>query len=190
MGVILFMNNECNCEKDSNGTLKCPVHYVPEIPEQEQKIYDSEPLTSDEIGSIQGNLFGDDITGGLHNIQVPLEELEKIKEQEELAKEHIIVSDESTQVSPQTSDGIICVFTPEELMILKNIIEEQSIEMTDIGYMSTIMEECELYDQQTYIRGLRDKVDMNINRYVKLRPYSPWSSSWIKKIGKKHVRTV
>ena len=136
-------------------------------------------------------MYGDDISAGLHNIYVPEHERLIISQQDKLAREHIIINDDmSPSESPHTTDGVICVFTPEELMILKNIIEEQSINMVDVEYMNTVMGVSELYDQQAYVRQLRDTVDMNIDNYVKLRPYTPFLKNWVKKIDKEYVRIL
>ena len=179
-------NDECNCDRDSNGTLRCPVCSV--INEQEQKTFDSEPISSEEFNKIKDNLYDDDLRGGLHNIQVPPEDLLKIKEQEELAKKHIIIKEgmEITEM-PQKTDGVITVFTPEELIILREILETYSLNMRSIGYAYDVMNMENRYDHQSLVRQLRDTVDMNIDNYVKLRPYNPFFVSWAKKIGKKRI---
>ncbi|KFZ25618.1 MAG: hypothetical protein KQ78_02192 [Candidatus Izimaplasma bacterium HR2] len=44
--------DECNCDRDNNGTLRCPVCSVLPI-EQEQKTFDSEPISSEEFNNIK-----------------------------------------------------------------------------------------------------------------------------------------
>lgn len=153
-----------------------------------QKTYDSEPMTADELQEVKDNLYGDDISGGLQNITVPPEELQKIKDQEEYAKEFIVINDD--RENPERVDGVRIVLTPTELVLLKEILEIFSLNMVEVPHMTEVMGIEKQYDQQAQVRQLRDIIDGQLNEYVKYRPYSPWFASWIKKIGKKHARTM
>lgn len=151
---------------------------LPYIEEITQKTFESEPLTSEELSTLNINLYSDDINGGLHNIKLTEEEVEEITEQDKLAHEFIEITDEATEL-PQLKDQVMVKFSPEDLMILKESLEQFSLNPSDIKYI-----EEDLYTQQTYVRELRDKIDGFIDIYVKHRPYSPFFKSWVKRIGK------
>ena len=61
--------------------------------EVEQKTFDSETITPEEMTELQYNLYEEDIDGGLQNIRVSPEELEKQREQMEYAKTFIDLKD-------------------------------------------------------------------------------------------------
>lgn len=162
---------------------------IPEIEESKQVTGDSEPISPEDFAALKDNLYADDISGGLQNIQVPEEELEKIRAQDEEAEKHIIIQSGEHE-KPYKVDGVITVFTPEELVILKEVIERYSTtNLHTLDYLDEAGVKS-LYDQQAIIRQLRDTVDMNLNNYVKLRPYTPFLSSWVVKIGKDNVRKM
>lgn len=148
---------------------------------------ESSPVSPEEFSALKDNLYGDDIAGGLQNIQVPPEELLVIKLQEEEVAKRIVMNGGDL---PQKTDGVICVLTPEELMILKEVVENYSTNFQMINYCYDVMGETDPYKQQGLLRQLRDTIDMNLNDYVKLRPYSPFLSAWVKKVGKDDVRKL
>jgi hypothetical protein len=150
---------------------------------EEPKIYDSETVTPEEMTELQYNLYEEDIDGGLQNIQVSQEELDKQQEELEYAKSFIDIED-SQSAPPYRTDMVHLKFTPEDLVILKEALEafSTSIEMTD--YLYTELEMGNLYQQQQYINMLRDEVNDTLDDYVIHRPYSPFLPTWFKRIGK------
>lgn len=151
---------------------------------EEPKTYDSETITPEEMTELQNNFYPDDIDGGLQNIEVSPEELEIQREKLEYAKTFIDLK-ESQSAPPYRTDLVHLKLTPEELVVLKQALENLSLDMrTEVPYMSEEMEILNLYDQQSYIRMIRDQVDDTLNEYVKHRPYTPYLVTWRKRIGK------
>lgn len=154
----------------------------------EQKTSESSPITDADRAQLK-EMFGDeDIIGGMQNIDIPETALDKIKEQYEKASEFIDLHDESTDVAHKM-DGVSVVFTPEEMMVLIQILEQNATaSCCVVDYASNILN-MDLYGQQGYVRQLRDRVDGTLDEYVKVRPFSPFLSGWVKKIGKSKIRT-
>ncbi len=141
---------------------------------------------SEELEDIKNNLYSDDFSDGLHNIEVPPEMLQELKEQDSHVNELIVIQDEMCNSAYKT-DGVRCVFSPEELIVLKEILEVYTVRGRPyINYLDC--DEISPYDQVGILRELRDKIDGNVNEYVKMRPYSPWFMNWVKRIGKENVR--
>lgn len=173
-------SQNCNCDRDSNGTLICPVHGVEEV---EQKTYASEPVTFEEMQRLQGDFYQEDLSGGLQNIHVPDEEVKRQHEQWKHAQSFIDMRDDRN-IPCYRTDQVHLKLTPEQLVVLKDALEAFSVNIDHTDYLYTEKQMSGLYEQQSYIRGLRDIVDNTLNEYVRHRPYSPFLPTWFKKIGK------
>lgn len=156
---------------------------IPVIEEKEAVTHESEPVTFEEMQRLQEDFYSEDLGGGLQNIQVSEEELERQREAWEYAQSFIDMKDDKNTPSYRT-DQVHLKLTPEQLVVLKEALEAFStrIEMTDYLYVERQMGN--LYQQQQYINMLRDMVDDTLNEYVRHRPYTPFLPTWFKKIGK------
>jgi len=160
-----------------------PLNDIPEIEEKEQVIHDSESVSYEEMSRLQENFYADDLDGGLQNIKVSEEEIERQLVAIEHAKSFIDMKDMGTTPCYRT-DKVHLKLTPEQLVVLKEALEVLSLDMNNIEYLSNEKEWETLYQQQSYVRYLHDRVDDTINEYVRHRPYSPFLPTWFKKIGK------
>ena len=160
---------------------------IPEIEETEQVIHPSETVTPEEMADLQRKFYGDDLDGGLQNIEVSEEELERQRIAWEYAQSFIDMKDDDNTPCCRT-DQVHLKLTPEQLVVLKEALEAFStrVEMTDYLYEERGMGN--LYQQQQYINMLRDIVDDTLNEYVRHRPYSPFLPTWFKKIGKHEIK--
>ncbi len=159
---------------------------IPVIEEQEAKTYNSEPVSLEEMQKLRHDFYEDDIFGGLHNIQVSEEEIERQRRASEYIKSFIEMIDHSN-VPCYRTDKIHLKLTPEQLVVLIQALESFSLNMYPLEYLSEERGISKLYEQQSYIRMLRDLTDDVLNSYVKHRPYSPFLPVWFKKIGKNDV---
>ena len=157
--------------------------YEEEVP---QKTFDSVPVAPEDIEKLQGCFYFDDLSGGLQNVQVSDEELERQNEQWEYAKSFIDMRDLRNVPCYQT-DLVSFKLTPEQLVVLKQSLEVLSLNMSDVNYFKCELKHESLYQQQSYIRLLHDIVDKTLDDYAYSRPYSPFLPSWLKKIGKYDV---
>jgi len=165
---------------------KNPNSDIPEIKETEQVIHDTETVTPEEMSRLQQDFFNEDLVGGLQNIEVSEEELERQRVEREYAESFIDIKDAGKTPCFRT-DQVHLKITPEQLVVLTEALEAFSvnIELTDYLYVEKGMGK--LYEQQSYIRMLRDISDDTLNEYVRHRPYSPFLPVWFKKIGKDEV---
>ena len=156
---------------------------IPEIEETAAVTHDSEPVSYDEMQRLQEDFYTDDLSGGLQNVQVSEEELERQREQYEYAQSFIDIKDVGNTPCFRT-DQVHLKLTPEQLVVLKEALEALSLDMTELEYLTE--EKCMeyMYQQQSYIRMLHDITDDTLNEYVRHRPYSPFLPTWFKKIGK------
>lgn len=159
---------------------------IPEIEEKEQVVHSSETVTPEEMAELQRNLYDDDISGGLQNIRVSEEELERQRVELKYAQSFIDMKEVGNIPCYQT-DQVHLKLTPEQLVILKQALEAFSVNIEHTDYLYTEKQMSNLFQEQSYIRMLRDMVDDTINEYVRHRPYSPFLPSWFKKIGKSDV---
>ena len=141
----------------------------------------------EELVEAEHNFIPEDLEGGLHNVKPPQEFYDKQKRMEEEAAGFIIMNDSATN-SPQKTDGVLVAFTPEELVILTQILENYAVHMRDIDYVYDELGVETLYHQQAIVRQLRDNVNGTLDHYVRVRPYSPFIAPWFKRIGKGKVR--
>ena len=159
---------------------------IPEIEEREQVIHSSETVTPDEMAVLQNSFYEDDLAGGLQNIQVSEEELERQREQWEYAQSFIDMKDDGKTPCYRT-DQVHLKLTPEQLVVLIQALEAVSCDIELMDYLYTEKGMGNRYEQQSYIRMLRDISDDTLNEYVRHRPYSPFLPTWFKKIGKTDV---
>lgn len=97
--------------------------------------------------------------------------------------------DSPTEV-PYRSDIINIAFTPEQLQVMKEVLQKVCLWNPSLEYVEEELK-INLFDQQTYIRDqLIDKVDMYLDEYVEKRPYTPLLKGWVKRIGKEDVRKL
>ena len=158
----------------------------PEIEETEQKTFESEPISVEELNNFKDMLYGEDFSGGLQNIQVSEEELERQRESFEYAQSFIDMK-EDQNIPCYRTDQVTLKLTPEQLVVLKEALETLSVNMVEIPYLEDELGIDCLYKQQSYVRMLRDNVDDLLNEYVRHRPYSAFIGTWVKKIGKDEV---
>jgi len=154
--------------------------------EQEPKTYESVPVTQEELDAIKNNLYVDDIDGGLHNIEVPEEAMKELIELEKKASQFIDFDEDGRL--PNSNDGVKTSFTPDQLMLLLEIIKLFSLDMKSLNYAKDVLNIDNLYEQQTLVRKLHDYIDNYIDNYIKLRPYNPLFESWVKKTGRKNEK--
>jgi hypothetical protein len=156
---------------------------IPEIEEKEAVTHESEPVSFEEMQRLQEDFYSEDLGGGLQNIQVPEEELERQRKQWEHAQSFIDMNDEKN-VPCYRTDQVHLKLTPEQLVVLKEALEAfcTRIEMTDYLYEELKMGN--LFEHLEYVLMLRDDVDDTLNEYLRHRPYSPFVGTWAKKIGK------
>lgn len=180
-----YGTNLCECGKN----IRIDMETCESCEETEQKTYDSEPATSEDMNRIKSMLHGEDISGGLFNIELPEGEVEKQKERFDYAASFIDINDVGNTPCYRT-DQVKMKLTPEQLVILKEALETLSVNIESMEYLYTEKGMADLYEQQTYIRDLRNIVDESINQYVLHRPYSPFLPNWIRRIGKDDMEKI
>lgn len=154
----------------------------------EQKTFESAPVTKEEMELVREQFYDEDVTGGFHNIEPPPEAIEELNAQQEAAQSFIIMQTDNDTNIAHKIDGVNVIFTPEEMVVLIQILEKYSVNMKYIEYAEDVMGMESTYDQQALVRHLRDRVDDTLDEYAKHRPYSPFLMGWLKKIGKDKVR--
>lgn len=150
--------------------------------ESEQKTYDSEPATPEDIERLNHGFYEQDLAGGLMNVQVPEEELERQREALKYAESFIDMSEECNTPCYK-KDEVHLKLTPEQIVVLVEILQNYSLNMQNIEYLEEDAS-FSLYEQQIYVNLLRNKVDHMLNEYLRHRPYSAFVGAWAKKIGK------
>ena len=148
----------------------------------EPKTYESSPVTPEEMMELNNNFYGDDIIGGLHNIEVPEEELKRQQEQQEYIRTFVDINDVEHTPCYRT-DMVHLKITPEHLVVLKESLEALSVDMKNINYLSEEADLKSLFEQQLYIIELHNIIEKTLNEYVEHRPYSPFLSIWFKRIS-------
>ena len=133
------------------------------------------------------NLTPEDLDGGFHNIQVPDSFRTQMEKDAEEAASFIIINEGADEI-PHKVDGVNVTFTPEELVILTQALEQFS--SSSCCVLPYVGEELDmsLYEQQGKIRQLRDNVNSTLEHYVRVRPYAPFLVPWVRRIGKDKLR--
>lgn len=132
-------------------------------------------------------LIDEDFDGGFHNIQPPPEFYENAQREAEEAESFIIMNDGAGEI-PYKVDGVNVTFTPEELVLLTEILELFSTETCSVVPYAGNELNMSLYEQQGKVRQLRDIVDGTLDHYVRVRPFTPFLVPWLRKIGKDKIR--
>lgn len=172
--------------KDVDRCVGCGLDIIICECERKPVTYDSETATPEDIERLNQGFYQEDLSGGLMNVQVPEEELKRQREALEYAQSFIDMKWVGNTPCYRT-DLVHMKLTPEQLVVLKEVLEafSSNIEMTD--YLYTEKQMSNLYDHQSYVRDLRDEVNDALDAYVCHRPYSPFLPSWVKRIGKNDV---
>jgi hypothetical protein len=136
----------------------------------------------EDLEEARKNFNPEDLSGGLHNVQVPQDFIDEQDEKTRLVRSFIDLNAGVEDIAYKV-DGVKVTFTPEELVILTEILEQHSIQMTNIEYMQEEMKTESLFEQQKMVRHLRHKVYDTLARYVRVRPYTPFNIPWLKRIG-------
>ena len=140
-----------------------------------------------DVERAQEMLTPEDFDGGLHNVEPPQSFYEQSAKDAAEAAEFIIINDGADDI-PYKVDGVNVTFTPEELMILTEVLENYSINMRTLDYAYDEMKIESTYDQQALVRQLRDNVSGTLDHYVRVRPFTPFLLPWLKRINKDRVR--
>lgn len=169
----------CNCDKDSNGTLECPIHGYLVDEEVEQKTFDSEPTTPEEMAHIKHMLTQEDQDAGFHNIDVP----EDFKEEEPdpVSLSRILPAENDTDPIQRT-DIIRVDMTPEQLAFTIEAMKRVSWKESDLEYFYNDTKESSQYEDIAKIRKLVDSLEFQFNEYVVNRPFTPWLKPWLNRI--------
>lgn len=173
-------------QKDVNRCVDCGLDVFVCECEKEAVTHDSEPVTPEDIERLNHSFYEEDLGGGLMNVKVPEEELQRQREQLEYAQSFIDMKDVENTPCYRT-DRVHLKLTPEQLVVLIQALEAFSVNIEHTDYLYTEKQMCNLYEEQSYIRMLRDMCDDTLNEYVCHRPYSPFLPTWFKKIGKDDV---
>lgn len=153
---------------------------------EEPKTYDSEPASPEDIEMLNRGFYEQDLSGGLMNVQVPEEDLERMRLEDADIRAFIDIKS-CCDVPCYQTDQVTIKLTPEQLVVLKEALESFSLNLYPLDYLTEEKGISRLFDQQSYVRMLRDKVDDTINSYVKKRPYDPFLPTWFKRIGKDDI---
>jgi hypothetical protein len=94
----------------------------PDEEEVEQVTHESESVTADDIAQLNMNFYGEDLSGGLQNITVTEEEIERQRVQQEYAQSFIDMKDVGNTPCYRT-DQVHLKLTPEQLVVLKEALE-------------------------------------------------------------------
>jgi hypothetical protein len=133
------------------------------------------------------NLTPEDLDGGLHNIQVPQSFLDRAEIDAEEAAGFIIMNDDAGEI-PYKVDGVNVTFTPEELLILTQVLEQfSSSSCCVVPYIDKELDK-DLYEQQGMIRQLRDNINGTLEHYARVRPFTPFLIPWLRRTGKGKIR--
>jgi hypothetical protein len=132
-------------------------------------------------------LTPEDFDGGFHNVEPPAEFYAE-EEKKASEAETFIGMDDSFNGIPHKTDRVQVVFSPEELVILTQVLENYSTHIIGVEYVYEELGYDEIYQHQTLVRGLRDVVNDTLEHYIKVRPYSPFIVPWVNRIGKGKIR--
>lgn len=141
----------------------------------------------EDLEEARKNFTPEDLSGGLHNVQVPPSFAEQEAINAARAAEFITINDELGEI-PHKTDGISVTFTPEELVFLTQVLEQFASSTCCVVPYADKELNMNLYTQQGLVRQLRDNVDATLDQYVRVRPFTPFLIPWFNRIGKKSVR--
>lgn len=145
------------------------------------------PQVDEDVERARVMLTPEDFDGGFHNVEPPPSFYEQVDRDAAEAAEFIIVNEGMAEM-PHQSDGVNVTFTPEEMVVLIQILEQNATSSCcTVDYMRTEMNK-NLYEQQGVVRQLRDNIDGTLDHYIRVRPFNPFLSPWVRRIGKKEVR--
>ena len=141
---------------------------------------------TDEFKEAQEMFDPEDMSGGLANVKPPDSFYAEAAAKQTEAEGFIIPSEDQSKL-PYKDDKVLVAMSPEDLVILTEILENCSVNMHNISYLEKDMS---VYEQQSFIRAMRDKIDNTLMRYCLLRHYKGFAAfltPWIKKIGRDEV---
>jgi len=148
-----------------------------------QVVHESTPISPSDFKKIQEEMYSELDDGMLSD-----EAFDLLTTKQEEIERHMVLNDSMGDELPNNTDSIITNFKPDELMLIKEVLVKHCTDGNQtLDYCSGIMGEDDRFKQQGIIRELIETIDMNLDNYVKLRPYSPFFVSWVKKVGKKDV---
>jgi hypothetical protein len=132
-------------------------------------------------------LTPEDLAGGFHNVDPPADFYEEQDAKAEEALKFIEMNDTETDV-PHRSDKVRVALSPEQLVILTEILEKYSTQMRGLDYAYDELKIESLYEQAALVREIREEVNETLHEYVRVRPYTPFILPWFNRIGKDKVR--
>lgn len=159
---------------------------------------------SDEFVERAGMFDHDDIEGGLIGVQPPDDydpnaPIEKVSLDTFKREPKVEINPELMDVGydldadPDVpdigykTDEISVKLTPEQVVILSQILKQSSFSEALVPYIDTELK-FDIYEQQGYIRDMVGVVDDTLNEYVVNKEYDPFTVPWFKRIGKGKVR--
>lgn len=148
---------------------------------EEPKTFDSETITPEEMRELQDSFYNSDLVGGLQNVEVPPEEVERQRSQDEHVSSFIELTTD-TGIPCYKRDKVTLKLTPEQIHVLLKVLQNASLDMKNVEYLEE--DGHSLFEQQIYVHLLHNKVDELMCEYVKHRPYNPFLKSWYQRIGR------